>query len=138
MRGLSAWIVLLLGFALAVPVKFSYTPPPGVEVKSVSLRGAFNNWGEAPMKLEGKTWGVSVDLQPGRYAYKFFINGQWPRDMCEDPTFGTKTDKGLYIDPQAEGCVDDGNGGRNAVRVVSAQAAVAVVHAALGLGVDVE
>ncbi|WP_027892667.1 pullulanase-type alpha-1,6-glucosidase [Calidithermus chliarophilus] len=123
MRGLSAWIVLILGFAFAVPVKFSYTPPAGVEVKSVSLRGAFNNWGETPMKLEGKTWSVSVDLQPGRYAYKFFINGQWPRDMCEDATFGTKTDKGLYIDPQAEGCVDDGNGGRNAVRVVSAQAA---------------
>lgn len=51
MRGLLGWIVLVLGFALAVPVKFSYTPPAGVEVRSVSLRGAFNNWGETPMKL---------------------------------------------------------------------------------------
>ncbi|MCX7803456.1 MAG: alpha-amylase, partial [Meiothermus ruber] len=34
-------------------------------------------------------------------------------DMCEDETFGTP-----QVDAEAEGCTDDGQGGKNALREV--------------------
>ncbi|MCL6568801.1 MAG: glycogen-binding domain-containing protein, partial [Meiothermus silvanus] len=115
---------LAVGWALAVasatPVTFKYTPPQGTEVRTVSLRGQMNNWGETPMRLENGVWTVTVEVQPGRVQYKFFINGQWPRDMCAGGNLAGPDGK---IDPQAEGCMDDGNGGRNALRTVSGQAA---------------
>ena len=120
MQGLKHWtwlLLLLLGFSWAqqkISVTFTYDPPYGLEVRSVSLRGSFNNWAELPMqKTEEGVWQVTVELPPGPVQYKFFINGQWPKDMCEDETFGTP-----QLDAEAEGCVDDGQGGRNAVREV--------------------
>ncbi len=114
---LSAFLVLL-SFAWAVPVTFVYDPPAGLEVRSVSLRGSFNNWGETAMqKQENSTWAVTLDLPAGTLAYKFFINGQWPPDMCADNTYGTP-----QVDADSEGCVDDGQGGKNAIRQIKAQA----------------
>ncbi|MDT7920824.1 MAG: alpha-amylase family glycosyl hydrolase [Meiothermus sp.] len=119
MQGLKHWIwlLLLMGFSWAqqkVAVTFTYDPPYGLEVRSVSLRGSFNNWAELPMqKTEEGVWQVTLELPPGPVQYKFFINGQWPKDMCEDETFGTP-----QVDAEAEGCVDDGQGGKNAVREV--------------------
>jgi len=119
-RGHRHWIwlwLLLLGFSWAqqrVPVTFTYDPPYGLEVRSVSLRGSFNNWAELPMQKTGDgVWQVTVELPPGPIQYKFFINGQWPKDMCEDETFGTP-----QVDAEAEGCTDDGQGGKNALREV--------------------
>ncbi|AWR85445.1 alpha amylase catalytic region [Meiothermus taiwanensis WR-220] len=110
-------LLLLLGFSWAqqqIAVTFTYDPPYGLEVRSVSLRGSFNNWAELPMqKTEEGVWRVTVELPPGPIQYKFFINGQWPKDMCEDETFGTP-----QVDAEAEGCTDDGQGGKNALREV--------------------
>lgn len=91
---------------------FRYVPPPGAGVKSVSLRGTMNDWSETPMSrgADGH-WSVTVTLPAGEHRYKFFIDGQWPRDMAA----GTD---GQPIDAQAERYADDGFGGRNAVRVV--------------------
>ncbi len=80
-------------------------------MKSVSLRGSFNNWAELPMKEENGTWSVTVFLKPGKYEYKYFINGQWVKDMSDDGT-------GRPYDPDADGYADDGYGGKNAVRIV--------------------
>ncbi|MER3536242.1 MAG: alpha-amylase [Thermus sp.] len=111
-RVFALWLVL--GLAFGVPVTFRYTPPPGLEVNSVSLRGSFNGWGETPMAKQDGSWAVTLDLEPGEYTYKFFINGRWPKDMCDDPVFGKP-----MVDPSAQGCVDDGFGGRNAVILVA-------------------
>lgn len=108
-------LLVFLGLAFAVPVTFTYAPPAGLQVTKVSLRGSFNGWAETPMKQEGNAWSVTVNLDPGEVQYKFFINGQWPKDMCNDPAFGAPK-----VDPQAEGCVDDGFGGGNAIRIVQA------------------
>jgi len=119
-RRLVLLVVALLAFAIAakVPVTFTYDPPAGLEVRSVSLRGSFNNWAELPMnKQDNGTWSLSVELEPGVVQYKFFINGQWPKNMCDDPTFGTP-----QVDAEAQGCVDDGQGGLNAFREVRPQA----------------
>ncbi|MFN3346284.1 MAG: carbohydrate-binding module family 20 domain-containing protein [Candidatus Bipolaricaulaceae bacterium] len=94
------------------PVTFRYVPLPGEAVWSVSLRGSFNNWGEWPMRRQPDgTWAITVCLPAGEHQYKFYINGRWPRDMATDRAGGP-------VDPEAHGYVDDGFGGRNAVRRV--------------------
>ncbi len=136
MRRLKHWMLLLLlvlGFSLAqdkLPVTFTYHPPMGPEVRSVSLRGNFNNWAELPLqKTPEGVWQVTLKLAPGLIQYKFFINGQWPRDMCDDPQFGTPK-----VDAEAHGCADDGQGGQNAVREIGRQ--VAEVQAPSGLAFE--
>ncbi len=53
--------------------------------KSVYLAGSFNQWNPTGKKmLDKKDEGVyttSVKLAPGRYEYKFVIDGTW----CADP-----------------------------------------------------
>ena len=81
MQGLKHWIwlLLLMGFSWAqqkVAVTFTYDLPYGLEVRSVSLRGSFNNWAELPMqKTKEGVWQVMLELLPGPVQYKFFING---------------------------------------------------------------
>ena len=72
------------------------------KLKSVALAGTFNNWntGANPMKVDadGKTWRLSLPLAPGKYSYKFVLDG------------------GTWIpDPQVARTEDDGNGGSNSV-----------------------
>ncbi|MBN2564163.1 MAG: glycogen-binding domain-containing protein, partial [Candidatus Eisenbacteria bacterium] len=73
---MAAVVLSLASAAAAVEVLFTYEPPDGFAVDNVSLRGSFNGWGETPMKRDDGTWTVSVDLEPGQYEYKFFINGE--------------------------------------------------------------
>jgi len=98
-----------------VPVEFTYKPANG-SVSSVSVRGSFNNWGELPMRYENGTWEVTVCLAPGKYQYKYFINGHWVKDMSKD-------NGGEPVDPDADAYAPDGYGGKNAVRIISGGAA---------------
>ncbi len=52
------------------------------EARSVYLSGTFNDWStmETPMKRDGAGWSVRIPLQPGKYAYKFIIDGRWKQD----------------------------------------------------------
>ncbi len=45
--------------------------------KRVNLFGSFNGWNREsiPMKNENGVYKVSVPLNPGRYEYKFFVDG---------------------------------------------------------------
>jgi len=84
----------------AVPagnVEFAWKPDKSYG--QVFLAGEFNNWSTTanPMTNDGGTWKTSLDLSPGRYAYKFVADGNW----FEDP------DSGEYV--------DDGYGGKNSV-----------------------
>lgn len=51
--------------------------------KEVILMGDFNNWNpkKHPMKKDdnGK-WTKAVLLPPGKYEYKFLVDGQWKED----------------------------------------------------------
>jgi 1,4-alpha-glucan branching enzyme len=56
-------------------------PQPGA--RQVLLSGEFNGWSReaTPMKRqENGRWETSVDLAPGRYQYKFVVDGQWISD----------------------------------------------------------
>ena len=53
--------------------------------KKVSVAGSFNNWNtkELTAKKDPKgNWSAKVSLKPGRYEYKFFVDGNWTNDSC--------------------------------------------------------
>lgn len=61
------------------------------DAKTVFLAGTFNDWNEnnTPMtKGKDGNWTTSLRLSPGRYEYKFVIDGKWCcRPGCEDKHF---------------------------------------------------
>jgi 1,4-alpha-glucan branching enzyme len=74
-------------------VRFNFYAP---EAERVFLAGDFNHWDvdSLPMKRDNKgTWEVSFALPPGRYEYRFWVDGVWQNDpncssTVENP-FGT-------------------------------------------------
>lgn len=69
------------------------------EAREVALVGDFNRWDPQahPMRRdEAGVWRKAVLLFPGRYEYRFLVDGQW----CNDPVnavrcancFGTEND----------------------------------------------
>jgi len=102
-------IFLINGLVLAAEFTFTYVPLENEEVASVSLRGSFNSWGEWLMEKQSDgTWSITVDLEPGEYQYKFYINGKWPQDMSIAHAGGP-------VDPNAVGYINDGFSGQNAI-----------------------
>ncbi len=67
------------------------------QAKRVSLAGSFNGWDTksltAKKDLKGN-WAVKLSLKPGRYEYKFVVDGSWLTDpKCSSLTsnaFGTQ------------------------------------------------
>jgi 5'-AMP-activated protein kinase regulatory beta subunit len=67
------------------------------DAREVILVGDFNNWDpqKHAMKHNGDvTWNKTVMLAPGRYEYKFFVDGDWKIDPKNSQTcansFGTQ------------------------------------------------
>jgi len=57
------------------------------DAKEVILMGDFNNWNSKrhPMKKTGNgLWNETVILAPGKYEYKFLIDGNWETDPSND------------------------------------------------------
>ena len=81
------------------------------EGNAVNVAGEFNSWStsaDALTKGADGTWSITKKLSPGRYAYKFVVDGSnWKED------------------PAAKETVDDGFGGKNAIVVVGGTAAPA-------------
>jgi 1,4-alpha-glucan branching enzyme len=74
-------------------VTFSLKAP---KAREVSLVGDFNNWdtGANSMKLDKNgSWKVSLIFPPGRYEFKFFVDGKWREGSKDKQTvpncFGT-------------------------------------------------
>lgn len=74
-------------------ITFSITLP---DAQSVALSGDFNAWSTSshPMRKNAKgQWSKVVHLAPGRYEYKFMVDGKWITDpknpqVAKNP-FGT-------------------------------------------------
>lgn len=65
---------------------FSLVAP---RAKDVLLAGDFTDWEKEPlvmdrMKPRSRTFAVVVDLAPGRYEYKFIVDGEWRTDPKAD------------------------------------------------------
>ncbi len=76
------------------PTTFSYTDPA---VKSVSIAGEFNQWNATanPMQKDSQgLWTATIPLKPGKYSYKFVVDGTWKADPLNpdgtDDGFGAK------------------------------------------------
>jgi hypothetical protein len=63
-----------------VNVTFTLLEP---DAKQVALAGDFNGWATdaAPMKRQADGhWETTIALAPGRYQYKFIVDGHWIPD----------------------------------------------------------
>ena len=92
---------------------FSKTSPKGKnvdftlfapEAQSASLAGDFNGWdvSSLPMKKDRQgTWETSVSLQPGRYEYRFWVDGGWQDD------------------PHAQEKIENPFGSHNSIKIVN-------------------
>jgi hypothetical protein len=86
--------------------------PDGLELRieaaeagRVTLVGDFNGWSEDGLELQDEdgdgVWTIRIDASPGRYRYRFLVDGErW------------------VMDPEADAHVDDGFGGTDSVRYV--------------------
>ena len=60
------------------------------QAREVFLAGDFNDWNKEkhPLKKNAKgVWEKIAMLFPGRYEYKFFVDGQWESDPENHQTF---------------------------------------------------
>lgn len=83
----------MVGVNRVRPMEFKIYAP---SAKRVSLAGNFNNWDTRMLsaKRDSKgNWTVKVGLKPGRYEYKFFVDGSWLNDprcsACVPNAFGS-------------------------------------------------
>lgn len=57
---------------------FRYYNP---EAKEVKLVGDFTDWETIPMNEDSRgDWRATVELIPGKYTYKFVLDGEWIKD----------------------------------------------------------
>jgi 1,4-alpha-glucan branching enzyme len=75
-------------------VHFTLSAP---EAHNVLLLGDFNGWEEDPHSLKKDkkgNWKISINLTPGRYEYRFLVDGEWQNDPKSDAfvhnTFGSE------------------------------------------------
>ncbi len=54
--------------------------PLNIYAKEVCLAGDFNEWTPIPMTREKDMFGIIVELPPGKYQYKFIVDGEWRED----------------------------------------------------------
>ena len=52
------------------------------QARTVCVVGTFNNWDtkRTPMQKDATGWKANVPLGPGRYEYRFVVDGQWLSD----------------------------------------------------------
>jgi 1,4-alpha-glucan branching enzyme len=84
----------MIGKTKTKKVPFEFMAP---DARKVSLAGDFNDWDTtaSPMKKDKKgMWKATVSLNPGRYEYRFLVDGNWENDPaccdCVPNEFGTQ------------------------------------------------
>ena len=75
-------------------VQFEFPAPAA---QAVYLVGSFNNW-EATHRMQKDKkgiWKINLSLMPGRYEYRFLVDGKWendpacPSSSCVPNEFGS-------------------------------------------------
>ncbi len=64
----------------AKPTAFKFYAP---QAKRVALAGSFNNWDANVLTAKKDSrgnWAIKINLKPGRYEYKFVVDGSWLND----------------------------------------------------------
>ncbi|HJT80526.1 MAG TPA: hypothetical protein VJ719_04950, partial [Chthoniobacterales bacterium] len=97
--------------------RFVFKPASGAAPKTVFVAGVFNGWSTDKTPLTGPNdngeYTVDVPLEPGKYAYKFVVDGKW------------------LLDPANPESQDDGTGNKNSIAAVSGtkETAAPVIYA---------
>lgn len=55
------------------------------DARSVKLAADFTDWGKFPIDMirtENGIWSFTLPLAPGRYLYRFLVDGEWRDDPC--------------------------------------------------------
>lgn len=72
---------------------FEFYAPLAQDVK---LAGTFNNWDASKHRLRKSSdgqWHLTLKLKPGRYEYRYLVDGNWENDqrpvVCVPNAFGT-------------------------------------------------
>ena len=75
-------------------IEFSLRSP---QATRIFLAGTFNNWDTNSLPLKkGKDgiWRIKVKMAPGRYEYKYFVDGVWSQEISSSDVvanpFGTQ------------------------------------------------
>lgn len=75
-------------------IEFTLRAP---QASSIFLAGTFNNWKTdslAMKKGRDGVWKIRIKMAPGRYEYKFFVDGEWSQDISGSDAvanaFGTR------------------------------------------------
>ena len=76
-----------------VPQKMEFEYKPVEKPESVFLFGSFNGWNRSDLKMkdENGAYKISIPVEPGRYEYKFFVDGK----EILDPANSVKTPNGM-------------------------------------------
>jgi glycosidase len=82
----------------SIPVTFTYQPLIGGK-RDIYVAGDFNNWDAMAnlMQEEKGVYSTTLHLKPGKYAYKFVVDGNW------------------LVDENAKEFIGDGFGGQNSI-----------------------
>jgi 1,4-alpha-glucan branching enzyme len=67
---------------IAVKPNYTFRLKGHSDARSVKLSGTFLNWDPNgyTMKHVGDEWVISLNLKPGKYLYKFIVDGEWILD----------------------------------------------------------
>ena len=59
-----------------------FTLPGNLDAKEVIITGSFNNWSTQGVKMKKikSGWSADLNLEPGKYLYKFIVDGHWMKD----------------------------------------------------------
>ncbi len=76
-----------------VPQKLEFVYKPLEKPESVFLFGSFNGWNRSDLKMkdENGAYKISIPVEPGRYEYKFYVDGK----EILDPANPVKTPNGM-------------------------------------------
>ena len=70
--------------------------------KRVSVAGTFNEWNAKSLTAKKDTkgnWKVKVNLKPGRYEYKFIVDGSWINDpSCNQCVYNSMGSQNCVIE----------------------------------------
>jgi 1,4-alpha-glucan branching enzyme len=84
----------MVGISRAKSMEFKLYAP---QARRVSIAGSFNNWNTRTLSAKRDSqgnWAVKTSLKPGRYEYKFFVDGSWLNDprcsSCVANAFGSQ------------------------------------------------
>jgi 1,4-alpha-glucan branching enzyme len=89
---------------LAVKSNHSFVLEGYPDAKRVVLSGSFNGWSLNGYRMQkwGGRWVIPVYLNPGKYIYKYIVDGKWildpSNDLWEENEYGTNNSV-LWINP---------------------------------------